>query len=371
MPTRSSESPPVVMGDGVPTDAHFAAIVASSDDAIIGKTLDSIIHSWNPAAERIFGYSAAEAIGQPMMMLFPPDRLHEEEEIISRIARGETVGHFETVRRRKDGSLVDISATISPIRDREGRVVGASTIARDITEQKRRETELARSNSALEQFAYVASHDLQEPLRAVASCVQLLAKRYQGQLDARADEYIFHAVDGAKRMQQLIDDLLSYSRIGAWTGGADAVDSSAVLADVTARLAASIRESRAVVTSGSLPTVCADRVQLGQLFQNLLTNAIKFRSDAPPVIHVEATAEDGGWRFSVRDNGIGLAREDQDRAFQLFWRRHARTRYPGTGMGLAMCRKIVEGHGGRMWVESAPGEGATFYFSLPVAGGTG
>jgi hypothetical protein len=227
--------------------------------------------------------------------------------------------------------------------------------------------ELARSNKELEQFAYVASHDLQEPLRMVGSYMQLLAERYQGQLDERAERYIAYAVDGANRMKRLIDDLLAYSRAGTQSTALVPTDSQAVLEDVLGGLQVAIEEKQATVTHDPLPTVLADEVQLGQVFQNLIANALKFSNEAPPRIHVGAQrdAERGAWRFSVADNGIGLDPKFAERIFVIFQRLHGPTEYPGTGMGLAICKKIVERHGGRMWVESQPGQGATFYFTLP------
>jgi signal transduction histidine kinase len=227
--------------------------------------------------------------------------------------------------------------------------------------------ELTRSNSDLEQFAYVASHDLQEPLRMVASFTQLLAKRYQGRLDKDADEFIGFAVDGANRMQQLINDLLVYSRVGTRGKPPAPTDLGEVLGHAEANLHEIIKESGAAVTHGPLPIVNGDRVQLTQLFQNLLANAIKFRGQGPPRIHVSAQAQEGDWLLAVQDNGIGIAPEQRERIFAIFQRLHHRSEYPGTGIGLAISKKIVERHGGRIWVESSPGLGATFYFNIPGA----
>jgi signal transduction histidine kinase len=233
---------------------------------------------------------------------------------------------------------------------------------------KEKTEELARSNQDLEQFASVASHDLQEPLRMVTSYVQLLARRYQSRLDADAEEFINFAVDGATRMHTLINDLLAYSRVG--TGGKpfEPTNCETILQQSLDNLQVTMEESGAVVTHDSLPTVMADDLQLGQLFQNLIGNAIKFHGEEPPRVHVSARPEGDRWIFSVRDNGIGIAPEYAERIFIIFQRFHSREEYPGTGIGLAVCKKIVERHGGCIWVESELGKGATFYFTLPRQG---
>jgi light-regulated signal transduction histidine kinase (bacteriophytochrome) len=232
------------------------------------------------------------------------------------------------------------------------------------TELKGALEELRRSNAELEQFAYVASHDLQEPLRMVASYVQLLEKRYRGRLDDDADAFIGYASEGATRMQQLIQDLLAYSRVGTRSGSITPTDCEAVLAEVLVNLTLALEESGAEVTWDPLPVLEADELQLVQLFQNLVSNALKFRSDQPPRIHVSAVERGKEWLFSVADNGIGIEPEHAERIFQVFQRLHGREEYPGTGIGLAICRKIAERHGGRIWVEPSPGGGSTFCFTL-------
>ena len=224
--------------------------------------------------------------------------------------------------------------------------------------------ELGRSNADLQQFAYVASHDLQEPLRMVSSYTQLIARRYKGKLDADADEFIAFAVDGANRMQRLILDLLAYSRVNTAGRQFEPTAMETVLKAALNNLTNAVKESQAIITHDPLPAVMGDDKQLAQLFQNLLSNAVKFGGAQPPRIHISAKQTDGEWLFSVRDHGIGLDPQYADRIFVIFQRLHTREEYPGTGIGLAICKKIVERHGGRMWVESERGKGATFYFTL-------
>jgi PAS domain S-box-containing protein len=244
----------------------------------------------------------------------------------------------------------------------------------EITERRRAEAalqertgELERSNADLEQFAYVASHDLQEPLRMVASFTQLLAARYKGRLDAEADEFISYAVEGATRMQALIEGLLSFARVGTRAKELRPTDSQAVLGRSLQSLDMSLREANATVTNGALPMVAADESQLEQLFQNLIGNAVKFHGQDTPQVHISAQRNGKEWIFSVKDNGIGIEPQYQGRIFVIFQRLHPRTVYPGTGIGLSICKKIVERHGGRIWVESAKGRGSTFHFTMPLA----
>jgi signal transduction histidine kinase len=247
------------------------------------------------------------------------------------------------------------------------------TAQQELAERQRAEerlehyaAELERSNKELQQFAYVASHDLQEPLRMVSSYVQLLERRCQDKLDDDAKDFIAFAVDGANRMQRLINDLLAYSRIETRGQPFERTDSSAALHDALANLALTIEETNATVTHDPLPTVMADEVQLIQTFQNLISNAIKFRRNGVvPQVHISAEERSNQWLFSVRDNGIGIEPQHQDRAFVIFQRLHTREEYPGTGIGLAVCKRIIERHGGSIWVESEPEQGSTFYFTLP------
>lgn len=277
----------------------------------------------------------------------------------------------EDVYLKLDGTPINVEVSVTPL-SYQGKLAFQAIVA-DITERKRAEAELQetlkelkRSNVELEQFAYVASHDLQEPLRAVAGMVQLLQKKYQGQLDEQADLYITYLVEAAARMQRLINDLLAYSRVGRRGQPFTPVNTAACLQLVLKNLAAVVQESRASITWDNLPTVAADSTQLSQLFQNLIGNALKFRGDKEPQIHLSAVKVANAWQFSVRDNGIGIEPQYFERIFQVFQRLHTREEYPGTGIGLALCQKIVERHGGVIWVESQVGQGSTFHFTLPI-----
>jgi PAS domain S-box-containing protein len=355
--------------------AFLASIVASSDDAIIGKGLDGTILSWNRGAEHIYGYPEEEVVGSSISVIIPPDRADEFSQILEHIKRGESVENYETVRVREDGVLIDVSLTVSPIEDTVGQITGASTIARDITARKRDEAalaryaeELARSNEELERFIYIASHHLQEPLRMVSTYTQWLARRYEGQLDAMADEFIAYAVDGATYMSQLLRDLLLYSKVDRRAMVDDRLKLTScegVVNSVLRQLRPVIENSHATVTYDALPELPADTEQLGLVFKNLISNALKFHGAEPPRIHIGAQEQDGAWLFSIRDNGIGIEPRHTTRIFRLFERLHTRDQYPGTGVGLAICKRIIERHGGRIWVESEPGVGSTFFFTLP------
>jgi len=356
----------------------LADVVESSDDAIISKDLDGRITSWNKGAERLFGYSSAEMLGQPISVLAPPDRAGEMAAILERIKRGERVENFESIRRGKDGRLVNVSLTVSPILDAAGKIMGASKIARDITERTlaeqaiaRQADQLARSNANLQQFTYAASHDLQEPLRTVVTFTQLLSDRYGEKLDGEANEFMSFVISAATRMRLLITDLLSYSRSVHHEDVPlkevslnDAVDLAAH------NLQLAIQESGAVLEAGRLPTVYADKVQMIQLFQNLISNAIKYKSKDSPRIRVAAEQNGEEWVLSVCDNGIGIPAEYKEYVFGVFKRLHGNAQ-AGTGVGLAICKSIVERHGGRIWVESEPGQGSTFKFSISTKGASG
>jgi hypothetical protein len=352
---------------------RLAAIVESSDDAIISKDLNGIIQSWNRGAERIFGYKADEIIGKHISTLAAPEVIDEIPDILSRIARGERVDHYQTKRKTKDGRILTLSLTVSPIRDSSGAVMGASKVARDITERERQEealrtvnAALTRSNADLQQFAYSASHDLQEPLRMVATYSEMLQRKFGGKLGPSGDEYIAYTIQGALRMEQLLRDLRTYTQASTMEHEpAEDIDAGTVLDRALQNLEAAIKDSGASITRTALPSVRMHEFQLQQLFQNLIGNAIRYRTDAPPRIHVAAKRQGKEWLFSVQDNGIGIDPQYKEQVFGIFKRLHSAAEYPGTGMGLAICQRIVERAGGRIWVESQPGQGSTFFFTIP------
>jgi PAS domain S-box-containing protein len=361
------------------TSRLLASIVQSSDDAIFSKDLNGIVTSWNSGAERIFGFPAQYIIGRPISVIFPPDRSDELATIMQRIGQGERIEHYQTIRRTKNGELLNVSLTISPMQDPLGRITGASVISRDITEQvqaadrlaklngdlQRSNQVLAMTNQDLERFAFIASHDLQEPLRMITAYSQLLIKSYPGEFDSKASIFVDNIVEGTTRMRDLLSDLLAYTEIrNPDEEPMESVDLNVVVENVRQNLKASIDESGAVVTSDRLPVLGAYRAHFEPLFQNLIGNAIKYRGAQPPRIHVSVQQVDGELRFSVSDNGIGIDREYHQQIFEVFRRLHGK-KIPGTGVGLAICQRVVERYGGRIWVESKSGEGSTFLFTLP------
>jgi PAS domain S-box-containing protein len=489
---------------------RLADIVHSSHDAIIATTAAGEITAWNNGAAELYGYTAEEATGRTFDLLMPPGHEGADRRLLAHALSGKRLEDHESEHRRKDGSLVPVSVTVSPMRDSRRAIVGASVIARDRTERKRAEeamrevqeafrrafedapigmalfgvgaddrgrllqvnsslsqitgyaareletmtveqithpydldveqplldqllrgeipnyqlekrflrgdaatvwvlhnastvhdssgrllygiaqvqditrrkrtedrlasvaaelerraTELERSNADLQEFAYVASHDLSEPLRMVSSYTQLLARRYGDQLDSDAHEFIGFAVDGVNRMQRLIDDLLAYSRAGTQEYRIGPVQCEALVHDTLAGMQTTIAESGATIEVGDLPTVRGDEGQLRQLFQNLIGNGIKFRAEDPPRVEVAAEREGSAWRFSVADNGIGIDPRHAERIFSVFKRLHTRDKYPGSGVGLSICKRIVERHQGRIWVEQSELGGSRFCFTIP------
>lgn len=355
-------------------EERFRHVVEAAPNAMVMVDSEGRIVLVNVQTEKLFGYPREELFQKSIETLVP--------ERFSTGHQGHRTAYFDDLKPRrmgtgrdlyglrKDGSEFPVEIGLNPVRTSEEVFVLAAIV--DITERKRAELELlqrteelARSNQDLEQFAYVASHDLQEPLRAVAGPLQLLQRRYQGQLDARADEFIAHAVDGATRMQKLIDDLLAYSRVGRSGASPQLTECGNVLDQALKSLSVGLQESGAQINRGELPSVLAIPTQLTLLFQNLIGNAVKFRhSDRPVQIDIGARRQGGDWVISVKDNGIGIDPQYFERIFLIFQRLHGRAEYPGTGIGLALCKRIVEQHGGRIWVESALGSGTTFFFTL-------
>jgi PAS domain S-box-containing protein len=341
---------------------RYRGLLEAAPDAMVVVNQRGDIVLVNFQTEKQFGYCRAELVGRHATQIIPDglaERLSGEGRATQEVQTG----------RRKDGSTFPIEVMLCPQASPEGILV---TVAiRDVSVRRQAEAhllqrmeDLKRSNADLRQFAYVASHDLQEPLRMVISFTQLLSKRYKGRLDADADDFMAFAVDGAERMQRLIDDLLAYSRLGV---GEEMVRASSeeALQRALINLKGAIDESGAAVTHDVLPAVLADKGQMVQLFQNLVGNAIKYRGIALPQVHISASKAGGDeWLFSVRDNGLGIEVQYFEKIFGMFQRLHTRDEFPGTGIGLAMCKKIVERHGGRISVESQPGHGSTFRFAL-------
>jgi len=350
-----------------------AEIIDQTHDAVIAADLDGRITSWNKGAERLFGYTATEIVGRSVLFLLPEELQSQFPTLVMAPLREHGQHELEMRQRRKSGQECDVHLSLSLRRDQQGSMTGIIGYAIDITERKRAEemqtkllAEVQHVNEELQQFAYVVSHDLNEPLRAITNFITLLAKRYQGKLDAEADEYISFVTDGAHRQQQMLTALLAYTRIGRPTTEATSVDCCTLLTHVLDDLRLAIAESQAAITYDPLPTIQGDATRLKQVLQNLISNAIKFRGPVPPQVHITARRTGTHWQFSVRDNGIGIDLAQAGRLFQVFQRLHPHNGYEGTGIGLAICKRIVEQYGGRIWVESELGKGTTFFFTLPA-----
>jgi len=349
--------------------SQLSAIVEASGDAIYTYDLNGTILNWNRAAEELYGFGAGQIIGRPAESIVPPDKRAELREIIESAGGtpGKIIRDLETTRMRRDGKVFPVVLTISPIRDARGATVALSVIARDITERKRIENELRRANQDLEQFAYSAGHDLQEPLRTIKIYSQLLCEGLGAAAEGETAEYLDFLRNAATRMEMLVRDLLAYTQVTRLDAPIGEVDANHAIAEVIANLGGAITESGAAVTFDRLPSVQVHSAHMRQLLQNLIGNAIKYRSDdRAPAVHIGAERQDGCWVFTVRDNGIGIQPEFREQIFGLFSRLHNADRYPGTGIGLAICQRIVERYHGRIWVESGPGCGSAFRFTLPV-----
>ena len=348
------------------SEAKYSALVENSRDGIV-ILQDGVMKFVNTASLEIVGYTPEELLGIDFLkMVTPEDREMVMKRYADRMAGKEVPSIYEIALIRKDGITVPVEVNATFI-NYEGRPADLVVI-RDITERKRAEEELRRSNQELEHFAYIASHDLQEPLRMVSSYTQLLAQRYKDKLDADADEFIHYVEDGVSRMRALINGLLVYSRVGTSGAAFELTDCEAAFDCALTNLQVAVDESGAVITHHPLPVVMADASQLTQVFQNLIGNAIKFCNQELPRIHVAAEPRGNEWLFSIRDNGIGIDPQYHDRIFDMSQRLHSRTEYSGSGVGLAICDKVVKRHGGRIWVESQTGKGATFYFTIPIKG---
>ena len=355
---------------------YVRSLIEASLDPLVTISSEGKITDANTATEQVTGCSRDELIDSDFSDYFTePDKARKGYQQV--FADG-FVRDYPLAIRHQSGKITDVLYNATVYRNEAGEIQGIFAAARDITDRKRAEealrrshdelkertAELARSNADLQQFAYVASHDLQEPLRAVVSYLQLLERRYAGKLDEKADKYITHAVEGGLRMQGLINDLLTYSRVETRGKTLQVVDVERVVDDALHNLRVAVRENDALITRDPMPPLRADEAQLTQVFQNLIANAIRFRSDAPPEIHIGAQPQDDGWRFSVSDNGIGIDMKHADRIFVIFQRLHTRRAYAGTGIGLAICKRIIERHGGHIWVESELEKGSIFYFTL-------
>lgn len=350
----------------------FDALKSSMVGVIIAS-LDGKINFVNPAFLNIFKYKdESEVIGKNAAELFAPKKVRKFADLTAVIDNEK--GDIEEFNvHREDGSGCSVEVSCSNVNDNSGNIIGRMAFFVDVTERRQIKkklmstlADLQRSNTDLQQFAYVASHDLQEPLRMVASYTQLLEKRYKDKLDTDAREFIQFAVDGALRMQRLINDLLSYSLVGARQKTVKPTDCHSVLGQVIAGLSDEIEQNNVIITNDDLPTVMADASQMHELIKNLVCNAIKFSSEHAPRVHISAKQDGNKWLFSVQDNGLGIDPQYKDKIFLIFQRLHSKEEYPGTGIGLAICKRIVERHNGKIWVESNVGKGSTFYFTLPV-----
>ena len=365
-------------------EQKFRSLLEAAPDAIIISSGDGQISLVNSQTEIMFGSHREELIGASIRSLVPGWSGHSGPSGPA----NESHPHRELWARRKDGSEFPVELTLSPLQTEEGLLV--TSAVRDITERRKRDDQirelntrleqrveertrellesneaLRQSNDDLNQFAYAASHDLQEPLRTIALYSEILRTKYQGQIDPETDQFISFIVSGAQRMELLLRSLLDYSQAGSVEGPSGLVDCDAVMRKVLLNLQAAIEENRACVTWSDLPTVMAHEIRLVQLLQNLVGNAIKYRGEDPPKIHLAAVSGDEEWMLSVEDNGMGIKPEYAQHVFGIFKRLHGHN-YPGTGIGLAICQRIVERYGGRIWVESAPGKGSRFYFTLPL-----
>lgn len=356
------------------SEIRYRRLHETMRDAFVQIDMSGRIVDFNHAYQEMTGYGEEELRAMREVDLIPPKWHPAETDIISTevIPKGRSEV-YEKEYVHADGNLFPVELRTFLIRDEDQHPIGMWSIVRDITQRKRMEREredtmlaLTQSNEDLKQFAYVASHDLQEPLRMVASYTQLLAERYSDKLDEKAHKFISYAVDGASRMQALILDLLAFSRVDTRAQPFKRIDAQSALGAAIVNLRTIIEETGSLVTTDDLPRVRADGSQLTMVFQNLINNGIKFQKmQHPPRIHISAHPQNGGWCFGVRDNGIGIDAKYKDKVFLVFQRLHTRNEYPGTGIGLALCKRIIDRHGGQIWFESSLGQGTTFFFTIP------
>jgi len=327
-----------------------------------------VLTSWNAGVEQLIGYSEQEWIGRHASIIFTPEE-KAAEVCESEMRLAQETGSATDIRwhRHKDGTDFFANGFMNAVRDEQGTLIGYAKILSDETARKQLQDALTESNSALEQFAYVASHDLQEPLRTMSAYSQLLSKRYRGMLDDDADEFLSFLLSASARMSALVRDLLAYARLTTEQERPASIALDEDLEAALSHLDQAINESGASVTHDPMPTLQVDRGQMVRLFQNLVGNAIKYRkSNRPPIVHISAEQKGADWIISIRDNGIGFDPKHASTIFEPFKRLHTAQEYPGTGVGLAICRRIVQSQRGRIWAESQPGEGTTFYFTLPI-----
>lgn len=344
---------------------RLAAIVESSDDAIVSKTLDGIITSWNAAAERLFGYSAEEAVGKHITLIIPVELYKEEEEIIRKLRQGIRIEHFETVRLRKDGRLIDVSLSISPVKDDTGKIVGAAKIARDIRERK----ELERRK---DEFISIASHELKTPISALKGFTQLLQRRFQGHSDEESARFLARMDAQINRLTILISDMLDVSKMqeGQLVYRMESFDLAELVKEIMENVQGTTQKYQLLLQKTVKAQIYGDRDRIGQILMNLLTNAIKYSPTAGRIIVSMAIAEENVV-VSVQDYGIGIPEDKQERIFQRFYQVNepAGKTSPGLGIGLYIAKQIIERHHGRLWVQSRKGEGSIFSFSLPLVRG--
>ena len=359
---------------------HLAAIVESSDDGIISEDMDGKITFWNRGAERIFGYAPHEAVGRNITLILPPERIDEEKHILAQIRDGQPIDHFETTRMDKQGRYVDVSVSVSPLHDEQGRITGASKILRDVSDRKIAESQLLRymrdlerSNQELDEFAHIASHDLREPLRGLTIQSGILSEEYGDKLGAEGAQRLDRLSALCKRMDSIIRDLLHYARLGGGEFAVQETDMNDLVQDVRQTMETYLKDQNAeIVVPKALPSIACDKTRVTEVLRNLVTNAVRHNDKAEKRIeigfisHIAVAYGQEKNVFYVRDNGVGVQKKDYDDIFSLFCRipRKGDKSEPGSGVGLTFVKKIIQRHGGNIWPESTPGEGTTFYFTL-------